>query len=913
MASISYDGHSFIIDGQATWLVSGRIDFARIPRESWRDRIRAAKQAGLNTIQTTIFWNMHEPQPGVFRFEDQSDLRSFVQMVGEEGLYCSLRPGPFVDSGWDMGGLPAWLLESVRDDPKDSGPIRLREGDPLFLQAVARYLDAVMTQVKGLQITDPRTGPIILIQAEHEWLCHNPAQADTYLEQINRFLRESGCAVPTLNTNNLYQQVGGTIDCWSSDEGDLLANCRQLRTVQSEAPCIVSSLRTASDVVWGEELTDEPAAQDVMRRMAEVTAAGGMFNLDPLCGGTNFRFYGGRKMGDEARFSATSTDGGAPISEGGGKRDKYNQIKRFATFASQYGSLLGNLNAKEHHAVAATGLSIVQQTGSQGSVVFLIPKDGTKVKQTEIVTPDGQHLPVTFGQDSVAWLALDINLGGLATLEATNLRPWAFIDRKLIVLFGPANSEAIVSIDGTLMAGEVPKGNTPLVMGHEGMTVVVLNEKQVDAACIGDEGLYVGIGGLDDEDQPIATNGFASYTLIHLDGTVKTHRIKSATDTAGSAPKLSKWNRADLGEYVSGAAPRYATIAGPRSLEACGADFGYGWYRARFNRTRGRKAEALIPDSGDRLHLNLDGKMKHLAGDAPGASSDPLKVDLQSGENELVFLADNLGRFSEGSLLNDRKGLCGDVLDVKPIKLNKPEFTIEARFDPFELHAYIPNCSVDDRMPFPRYHFNFNLPSKTEIVLVLKGDRPRSVIMANNKPIAIDAGGGVRQTIRIYDPLKKGKNKLTFALFDQIEDPEDCDPREFADVYKVAENLTEKAEWWYARWNLPDESAYEPLPATTPQLPAFYRTEFEAVDSDTPLLLEIRGMSKGQIYINGFNAGRFFVATHTGKEVGPQFRYYLPKAWLNTDEPNELVLFDEHGKHPDKCKLVYDTFGPMGA
>jgi beta-galactosidase len=111
MANISHDGQSFLIDNRRIWLVSGAVHYARTPRELWRQRLRAAKQAGLNCIDTYVFWNLHEPQPGTFRFDGDADLRAFVQMIGEEGLYCILRPGPYVCSEWDFGGLPAWLHE----------------------------------------------------------------------------------------------------------------------------------------------------------------------------------------------------------------------------------------------------------------------------------------------------------------------------------------------------------------------------------------------------------------------------------------------------------------------------------------------------------------------------------------------------------------------------------------------------------------------------------------------------------------------------------------------------------------------------------------------------------------------------------------------------------------------------------
>ena len=42
-------------------------------------------------------------------FDGDLDLRRFVQLIGEEGMYCILRPGPYVNSQWDFGGLPPWL------------------------------------------------------------------------------------------------------------------------------------------------------------------------------------------------------------------------------------------------------------------------------------------------------------------------------------------------------------------------------------------------------------------------------------------------------------------------------------------------------------------------------------------------------------------------------------------------------------------------------------------------------------------------------------------------------------------------------------------------------------------------------------------------------------------------------------
>jgi len=33
------------------------------------------------------------------------------RLIGEAGLWCILRPGPFIGTGWEFGGLPAWLMQ----------------------------------------------------------------------------------------------------------------------------------------------------------------------------------------------------------------------------------------------------------------------------------------------------------------------------------------------------------------------------------------------------------------------------------------------------------------------------------------------------------------------------------------------------------------------------------------------------------------------------------------------------------------------------------------------------------------------------------------------------------------------------------------------------------------------------------
>ena len=105
--SIHIEHGQFMLDGRPFQIISGEMHYARIPRAYWRDRLRKARAMGLNTISTYVFWNLHEPKPGVYDFRGRLDVAEFVREAQQEGLYVIVRAGPYVCSEWDLGGLPA--------------------------------------------------------------------------------------------------------------------------------------------------------------------------------------------------------------------------------------------------------------------------------------------------------------------------------------------------------------------------------------------------------------------------------------------------------------------------------------------------------------------------------------------------------------------------------------------------------------------------------------------------------------------------------------------------------------------------------------------------------------------------------------------------------------------------------------
>ncbi|KAK2426834.1 Beta-galactosidase 3 [Trifolium repens] len=102
----------------------------------------------------------------------------------------------------------------------------------------------------------------------------------------------------------------------------------------------------------------------------------------------------------------------------------------------------------------------------------------------------------------------------------------------------------------------------------------------------------------------------------------------------------------------------------------------------------------------------------------------------------------------------------------------------------------------------------------------------------------------------------------------------------------------------------------------------WHKTFFDAPEGEEPLALDMNGMGKGQIWINGISIGRYWTATATGScndcsyagsyrppkcQLGcgepTQRWYHVPRSWLKPNH-NLLVVFEELGGDPSKISLV---------
>jgi len=925
MPSITYDGRSFMLDGRRIWLAGGTIAYARVPRASWADRIHAAKLAGLNTIDTPVYWNRHEPRPGKFDFKGENDLRHFIQLIGQAGMYCTLRLGPYINDDCDMGGLPAWLVEHQN--------LKLRTTSGPFLEACSRYITAVADQIRDLQMTAPGVGgPILLIQNENSWTCGDDTLAESYLGELSRYINEAGLDVPCVNNNNLWQAVEGEIDCWAGAD-EPLSTMRQLSNVRATQPRLVIDFPTGSQPRWGEEPHAPLAPWMLQRRLAEVLAGGGQFNLRPFHGGHTLGFSGGRLDDGMDSFAATTADHGAPLTETGAPGATFGMVRRISTFATRFARVLSHLDpmyqpvsidpgfhnpangesrGKTKAAKPANpGHAVVHATGSQGGVVFVFA-DQPGRGGTHLLLPDGTTLPVDTGAQGVSWCLFDTNITGRSRLDYTNLNAFANIG-KVFVCYGPAGSRGVVSINGSPMEFVIPGGRTPHIVEHENLFIAACNEEQIDSTYVTENAVYFNVAGVTDDGHAIPLAG-AKALKLSGDGEQTSKSSDMAKLPAASASdkvSISAWTSAGMEDHVSGESPRFATINGPAEIANLGSPSGYGWYRITLKNGSPAKTHAIAPGSGDRLHMFLDGADLGVLGHGPGAARE-ITLPLKKATQQLVVLAENLGRFAAGPNMGEGKGLRGHLFEFEPIKPGKPKLVNGQPLEVLKFRKPLWEVRPGDSTEPDRVTWTITHKKKTPIAVCLKSFPGRGLLVINDKPAAyLDRSGPETVTIEA-DQFAKGHATIQIAMLADADGSE-LDMTQVAEALSesvtfvtLGNNLTAKADWAFAKWEPPSATSFSASKGKSDG-PRWWRCKFKPSGLHAPLYIELAGMTKGQLYVNGRHVGRYWVATGAGKHVGPQTRYLIPHAWLKSGEENELVLFDEHGGNPAKVRLVFDT------
>ncbi|XP_004146490.1 beta-galactosidase 3 [Cucumis sativus] len=309
-STVTYDRKAILINGQRRILFSGSIHYPRSTPEMWEDLILKAKNGGLDVVETYVFWNVHEPYPGIYNFEGRFDLVRFIKTIQKAGLYANLRIGPYVCAEWNFGGFPVWL--------KYVPGISFRTDNEAFKNAMQGFTEKIVALMKSENLFESQGGPIILAQIENEYGTES------------KLFGEAGYNYMTWAANMAVGLQTGVpwVMCKEADAPDPVINtcngfyCDTFSPNKPYKPTMWTEAWTGWFSEFGGPLHQRPV-QDLAFAVARFIQRGGsLVNYYMYHGGTNF----GRTAGGP--FITTSYDYDAPIDEYGLLRQpKYGHLK----------------------------------------------------------------------------------------------------------------------------------------------------------------------------------------------------------------------------------------------------------------------------------------------------------------------------------------------------------------------------------------------------------------------------------------------------------------------------------------------------------------------------------------------------------------------------------------------------------
>nr|XP_043627356.1 beta-galactosidase 10 [Erigeron canadensis] len=308
--NVTYDSRSLIINGERKLLISAAIHYPRSVPAMWPGLVKAAKEGGVDVIETYVFWNGHEPSPGNYYFGGRYDLPKFVKIVQDAGMLLILRIGPFVAAEWNFGGIPVWLHYVP-------GTVFRTDNEP-FKHYMQNFTTLIVNMMKKEKFFASQGGPIILSQVENEYGYYETAYGEggkAYTQWAAKMALSQNTGVPW-------------IMCQQWDAPDPVINtcnsfyCDDFKPSYPTMPKIWTENWPGWFKTFGGRDPHRPA-EDVAYAVARFFQKGGsVHNYYMYHGGTNF----GRTSGGP--FITTSYDYDAPIDEYGLPRfPKWGHLK----------------------------------------------------------------------------------------------------------------------------------------------------------------------------------------------------------------------------------------------------------------------------------------------------------------------------------------------------------------------------------------------------------------------------------------------------------------------------------------------------------------------------------------------------------------------------------------------------------
>lgn len=896
--AVQYNSFSYNINGEQVFLNSAAIHYFRMPKEEWREVLAKAKLAGMNCVDTYFAWNVHEPEEGQWNFEGDNDCGAFLDLCHELGLWVIARPGPFICAEWDFGGFPYWL-----NTKKD---LKFRTHDELYLTYVDCYMDRLIPIIREREIG--AGGSVILVQVENEYgyLASDEAARD-YMLHLRDAMLERGITVPLITCVGSVEDTVEGANFWSGADH----HYQNLVKKQPDAPKIVTEFWTGWFEHWGAPSATQKTAALYEKRMLEALRTGftGISHY-MFFGGTNFGGYGGRTVGASDIFMVTSYDYDAPLNEYGRVTDKYYTAKRMSYFVTATESLL--LNAAEGDAglaVLPQGFSArVRERGNER--IWFVESSKDERETTSMTLPDGRTIPVTAGPQAIIPVIDKLQLEpGVHLTCNTYLLANEHIDgQHTLIVYAENGQRSYIELESELPIRLEDDGVrrqqligdkrvvldlchfreaqfVQLTIGGKPYRIVAINKDGADRAwrIAGKDGAKWAIGYADFDLQADGTLKAAladsDAEPIHLGAWTALADVQHAPFVHLQAPKLEGWSA----ETCELSAEQGEEASQPKAFSELGQPYGYLLYECDIEAGNESAATLILSRLEDTARVYVNGVQQALVHQVGAAA---VEVHLTPNEkNRLQIVVQNMGRLNFSPFLGEAKGIAGAVYaDGRSLNLLGGWMQEDAIVHLNEVNQIAGGGMI---------RRTFTVESGYDRAFLVGAISGKLSI--NGKDIQIEGYQDwfLHHTLDVSEYVQEGSNIIEMAYVKS--------PLQRLELL-VSSSNRELKDWRMADVEKLKRQPYEGGAG----VPAWHTVQFDKpvlpVEVHAKLKLRLTGMSKGTLWLNGINLGRYW-------QVGPQEDYKIPMAWLR--DRNELVLFDENGASPSRVRLLYDQQSSM--
>jgi beta-galactosidase len=930
---ISFDRHGFLINGKRTFIVSAGMEYARVPRDLWRDRLLRLKRAGFNCVEMYNFWNWHEPEEGKFDFTGSHDLNAYLKLVKKMGMYAICRVGPYYCAEWTNGGYPIWL----RSKPG----LVARVNNPVFLKYVDRYFDKLIPIVAKNQIN--HGGPVILVQLENEhpggWGTED--HTNGYLAHLRKKALSLGLQVP-------YFYSG-------LHHGSDPAGNGMLDDPTRPNPWMTTEFWS----VWYSDYGPHPGdAGTYSRRTWKIIAHGGNgYNYYMAHGGSNFGYTNNNE-------DAASYDYGAAVGQGGDLRPMYYAFKRAAWFARSFEDILENSDdaTADYQGVASNPeVRVTARKSPAGTIVFLDNRSNSSAETTvrapqntalstssELTLEPEEIIPVVEGYKitpnvTISWAPTRV-LGIFPQGDTITMVVYGQPGSPAEVLFKASSRARILQGarnmkhmkgDFILLNTRFSDGNPEEYVFSDGkrrIRVLAMSQSLAERTwlvhageqpfiiCgpdyVGDASLANGKLKLNAELPWVQTKVPAALAFSASDTPI---RLRSE-HISFNHPKqltLSGW---EVRSAMQAAAPHYKDQTWLKSVKPLqmGSDGDLtadAWYRTRIDVPKAGDYSFHAQAGGDRMIAYVDGKRVG----AGNLHEGNITLRLPAGRHTLAIFTAHDGRSkiccSPGPIYNyDPKGLMGTVtlqngnrIELKDWRMmpangrddmrNGPPSPDDPRWT-----SYTVGEDAFHRQPgYAWFQTTFTPAVTKNQMLIFESVDDNGTVFVNGKEIAHHDGWNEPFEVSLNGVLKANEPAVISVFVHNTANVGGiASPVYFTNYAGDGVSFGE----WRMKGGPGDPNSNigwsKLTKAETFDGPTFFRTSFNTnppaeIGTHPIWRVVITSMGHGSVWVNGRNLGRY-------PEKIPINGLYIPECWLKPGR-NKLVIYDEDGTRPDKVTV----------